>query len=161
MNKQPQPRPDHIPAPPEGYDYWGKGPIPHSSPSLHPGIAAYTDDCWDTSGWRGLLKQTHYAICRGTELHRLNFGAPEKHAEPLLNFAEYSETMAREIRNLIEDRDELKRSQENQAKMIRAQLNRIRERNAHIQKLESENNRLRHKVVYLKLANDLLTPDES
>jgi hypothetical protein len=156
----------------------------------------------------------HYAIRRGTELHRLNFGAPEKPAEPLLNFAEHSEKVAREIRNLITERDELKewkrqqmgitsqcdmqevgrllgmtlgtnihanlipkiqeliedrdnlkrdndfmqitiREQKSAAHNVSLEVTRLRRR---IEELESENYRLRCHVIYLKMANELLTP---
>jgi len=113
MNKQPQPRPDHIPAPPEGFDYWGRGPLPHQANKTGgPDIEAIPNDLihgWE-SGFEGGSYSLHYAIRRGTELHRLNFGVsePEKPAEPLLSFAEYSEATARETRKLIVERDELR-----------------------------------------------------
>jgi len=63
-----------IPAPPEGFEYFGVGPLNCIPDDKSYDIAAVTqrpNDNWET-GFQG-YSSDHYAIRVGTELHRLNF----------------------------------------------------------------------------------------
>lgn len=67
--------PDGVKPPPDGYDFI-QGPLPHPDPVGSNDILWLMQDRqWWVTGHHG-CDTLLYAIRRGTELHRLNFGAP-------------------------------------------------------------------------------------
>jgi hypothetical protein len=87
---KPEPKlPDGVPPPPEGFEYWGKGPLVERahSPEAAEDVAritcmdAFTWSGWCTGFWGNMRGGAHYALRKGTELHRLNFEAKRKGGE--------------------------------------------------------------------------------
>lgn len=72
-----RPLPDGVPLPPDGFDYWGAGPLPHLDHSNECIVIGFCGGRWDDSegdGLKGSFDGRHYAIRRNTALHAANFG---------------------------------------------------------------------------------------
>lgn len=72
----PKPRPDHIPAPPDGCAYYGPGPIPvcadrDQEADVYAFDEVLREDQWDP-GYEGCCEVLHYAIRRGTSIAEAN-----------------------------------------------------------------------------------------
>lgn len=106
MNKHT--RPDDIPEPSEGFDYWGKKPLDKIPKTPSSDIAFFDGGQWDTTSYGNYIS-IHYAIRRGTDLHRLNFGESQTPQEiDLLSFASQLDQVSATIHKLVEDNKSLK-----------------------------------------------------